>query len=123
MFHPEPDILKDCDLLFFIERFQYTEETEQEIDLKRMVFGVVHKSIVIDIVEVKEKFRKQGVCRGILKYLRKQGVCRGILKYLRGQGVVVNVKCPTIEAYPFWEKMWKEGLIQNLPEKSWYRRI
>jgi len=110
MFHPEPDILKDCDMLFFIERFQYTEETEQEIDLKRMVFGVVHKSIVIDIVEVKEKFRKQGVCRGILKYLK-------------GQGVVVNVKCPTIEAYPFWEKMWKEGLIQNLPEKTWYRSI
>ena len=95
MFHSNPDILKDCDLLFFIERFQYTQEGSH---------------IIIDIVTVKEKFRKQGVCRGILKYLK-------------GQGVVVNVKCPTIEAYPFWEKMWKEGLIEMLPEKSWYRRI
>ena len=96
MSHPEPDILKDCDLLFFIERFQYTQES--------------NNAIVIDIVMIKEGFRKQGVCRGILKYLKRQGV-------------LVNVKTPTIEAYPFWEKMYQEGLIQILPEKTWYRNI
>jgi hypothetical protein len=97
MFHPEPDILKDCDLLFFIERFQYTQEP-------------CSNAIVIDIIKVKDEFRKQGVCRGILKYLK-------------GQGIIVNVNLSTIEAYDFWVKMHQEGLIQNIPDKSMERRI
>lgn len=97
MFHPEPDILKDCDLLFFIERFQYTQEPGSN-------------AIVIDVVKVKDEFMKQGVCRGILKYLQREGI-------------IVNVNLSTIEAYDFWIKMFQEGLIQNMPKKSYDRTL
>ncbi len=97
MFHSDPDILKDCDLLFFIDRFQYTQEPGSN-------------AIVIDNIEVKPKFRKQGVCRGILKYLRSQGIN-------------VSVKVSTIEALPFWRKMFEDGWIQSLPRNSYDRRL
>ena len=97
MFHPEPDILADCDLLFFVERFSYTQEEGSN-------------AIILDIVKVKDKFQKCGVCRGILRYLQRQGIN-------------VSVTLSTIEAYDFWMKMHKQGLINAIPEKSMDRRI